>query len=144
MSTPFLSSSLENDDATLRRLLTQTRSIAVVGLSDKPDRASFGVAQYLKRSGYRIVPVNPLLSSVLDEPCFADLLSIPFPVDMVNVFRRPEEVPALVDQAIAIGARALWLQLGVIHEEAAHKACAHGLDVVMDRCLKIEHARLYA
>lgn len=130
------------DDISLRRLLTESRTIAVVGLSPDPARPSHGVARYLQRQGYRIIPVNPYCSVVLGERCYASLMDIPETVDIVDVFRRPEYVPAIAEQAIASGARALWLQLGVVHTEAAQRAQAAGLTVVMDRCLLVEHARL--
>lgn len=131
-----------DDDAGLRNVLQATRTIAVVGLSDNPTRPSHTTARYMQAQGYRIVPVNPTCTEVLGEPCHASLRDIPFPVDMVDVFRRAEEVPAVVEDAIAIGAPCVWLQLGVIHPEAAARAETAGLQVVMDRCVKIEHARL--
>lgn len=126
----------------LRTLLQTARRIAVVGLSDKPDRPSYGVAQYLQRHGYTIIPVNPALQSVLGEQAYPDLASIPEPVDIVNIFRRPADVGPVVDAAIATGAPAVWLQLGIVNEAAAQRAREAGLTVVMDRCIKIEHARL--
>lgn len=132
-----------DDIAGLRRVLQQTRSIAVVGLSANWNRPSYFAAKYMQTRGYRIIPVNPAYEEVLGEKCYPSLRAIPEPVDMVDVFRRAEEVPAIVDDAIAIGAPTLWLQLGVIHPEAAAKAQAGGLDVVMDRCVKIEFARLF-
>ncbi len=131
------------DIATLRRILEQCRTIAVVGLSNKWHRPSFFAAKYMQKHGYRIIPVNPAYDEVLGERCYPDLKSIPEQVDMVDIFRRPEEVPPLAEDAIAIGARCLWLQIGVIHEEAAARARAAGLDVVQDRCVKIEHGRLF-
>jgi predicted CoA-binding protein len=132
--------SFEND--ALEPLLRSVHTIAVVGISDKPERDSHRVAVYLQRAGYKIVPVNPLLTTVLGETCYPSLAEIPETVDLVNVFRRPEEVPAIVAAAIAHGTSALWLQLGVVHPEAAAQARAAGLKVVMDRCIKIEHAAL--
>lgn len=126
----------------IKTLLQQTRSIAVVGLSDKPYRASHGVSQYMQRQGYTLYGVNPMLSEALGQPAYPDLTALPVTVDMVNVFRRSEEVPAIVDAAIAHGAKALWLQLGVIDEAAAEKAQAAGLTVVMDRCLMVVHRQL--
>lgn len=123
-------------------LLRSTRTIAVVGLSPDPFRASHGVAQYMQEHGYRIVAVNPNVTEVLGEKAYPDLESIPFPVDMVNIFRRPEAVPPIVDSAIRIGAKSVWMQEGVIHMPAAGKAEAAGLEVVMDRCLLKEHIRL--
>ncbi len=131
------------DIATLRRILEECRTIAVVGLSNKWHRPSYFAAKYMQKHGYRIIPVNPAYEEVLGERCYPDLKSIPEQVDMVDIFRRPEEVPPLVEDAIAIGARCLWLQIGVIHDEAAARARAAGLDVVQDRCVKIEHGRLF-
>jgi hypothetical protein len=124
-------------------ILSSTRTIAVVGLSEKPDRESHGVARYLQANGYRIIPVNPGVAEVLGERSYPDLASIPAEVaiDVVDIFRRPEFIPAVVDAAIARGARAVWMQLGLAHNAAAQKARAAGLEVVMDRCMKVEHAR---
>ena len=134
------------NDQEIAELLSTARTIAVVGLSGNPDRPSFGVAQYLQSKGYRILPVNPTIDSVLGEKCYASVSEIPekadVKVDIVDVFRRAEFVPALAEEAIAIGARCLWLQLGVIHEEAARRARDAGLLVVMDRCLAVERLRL--
>lgn len=133
-----------NDVTTdLRRILTECRTIAVVGLSAKENRPSHGVARYLQQHGYRIVPVNPRFESVLGERCYARLADIPHPVDMVDVFRRAEEVLPVAQEAVAIGARCLWQQLGIANVEADRVARAAGLDAVMDRCIKIEHARLF-
>lgn len=126
----------------LAGLLRSTRTIAVVGLSPDPFRASHGVAHYMQQHGYRIVPVNPNVTEVLGEQSYADLESIPFPVDMVNIFRRSEAVPPFVDSAIRIGAKSVWMQEGIAHDEAAAAAQAAGLEVVMDRCLLKEHIRL--
>jgi uncharacterized protein len=125
-------------------ILKSCRTIAVVGLSANKFRPSYDVAAYMQRAGYRIIPVNPQETEVLGEKCYARLEDIPEPVDCVNVFRRPEFVPEIVDSAIAIGAKALWLQLDVVHEEAAGKARAAGLMVVQNRCLLIEHRRYAA
>jgi predicted CoA-binding protein len=116
---------------------------AIVGLSDRPDRPSHSVASFLKERGYHIVPVNPCLvgRKILGERCYADLPSIPFPVEVVDIFRRSELVSPIVDQAIAIGARVVWMQLGVTDERAAERARAAGLHVVMDRCPAIELSR---
>ncbi len=127
----------------LRRLLAQTRTIAVVGLSAKWNRPSFFAAQYMQQRGYTIIPVNPAYDTVLGQTCYPSLRDIPVPVDMVDCFRKPEDLLPIVDDAIAIGARSLWLQLGVINTEAVARAEAAGLDVVMDRCVKIEYARLF-
>jgi predicted CoA-binding protein len=137
-----------SDIATLRRVLGAARRIAVVGLSDDVRRPSHLVARYLQAQGYRIVPVNPRHGEILGETCHPDLLSIPEPlrgaIDIVDVFRRSEDVLPVASQAVAIGARVLWLQLGVVSAEARRLAEAAGLTVIMDRCLKIEHARLAA
>jgi predicted CoA-binding protein len=132
------------DDADgLRRVLAQTRSIAVVGLSAKWHRPSYFAAQYMLDRGYRIIPVNPAYETVLGQRCYPSLSDIPEPVDMVDCFRRSDEILPLAEEAIAIGAKCLWMQLGVINAEAAALAEAAGLDVVMDRCVKIEYARLF-
>ena len=128
----------------IRELLERGKVIAVVGLSSKPHRPSYGVARYMQAAGYRIVPVNPNEREVLGEKCYARLEDIPIKVDIVDVFRRSEFVPPVVESAVAIGARAVWLQEGVIHEEAAARAREAGLVVVMDRCILKEHARRFA
>ncbi|MCP5222794.1 MAG: CoA-binding protein [Zoogloeaceae bacterium] len=127
----------------LRRVLAQTRTIAVVGLSAKWNRPSFFAAQYMQQRGYTIIPVNPAYDTVLGQTCYPSLRDIPGRVDMVDCFRKPEDLLPIVDDAIAIGARSLWLQLGVINHEAVARAEAAGLEVVMDRCVKIEFARLF-
>lgn len=129
-------------DDEIRRLLKQVRTIAMVGLSPRPERDSYRVAKYLQDHGYRVVPVNPTADEVLGEKSYPSLGQVPGPVDVVNVFRRPEEVPPIVDQALAKGAPVLWLQLTVVNEEAAARAKDAGLMVVMDRCIKVEHSRL--
>ncbi|MGH9719427.1 MAG: CoA-binding protein [Bryobacteraceae bacterium] len=123
-------------------LLRSARTIAVVGLSSKPFRPSFGVSQYMQRAGYRIIPVNPTIAEALGERSYQDLESIPEPVDIVDIFRRSEFAGPIVDAAIRIGAKAVWMQEGVIDEEAAGRARAAGLFVVMDRCILKEHRRL--
>lgn len=133
-----------NDDiATLRRILKTCRTVAVVGLSAEWHRPSHFVAQYLQTHGYRVIPVNPRYDSILGEKCFARLEDIGEPVDMVDVFRRTEDVLPIAQSALAIGARCLWQQIGVKNLEADALARAAGLDSVMDRCVKIEHARLF-
>lgn len=128
--------SFQNPDAdAIRALLQRVKTVAVVGLSPKPERPSFAVARALQRFGYRIIPVRPATTSVLGETCYANLRDIPFHVDLVDVFRAPEFVPAVVEETLAIGAPAIWLQDGVVHEEAALRAQAAGLTVVMDRCI---------
>lgn len=129
------------DPAVIRRLLSTARTIAIVGMSADPQKASAFVASYMQHEGYRIIPVNPRGGRVLGETIYPDLASIPGPVDIVDVFRPSVEAPAFARQAVAIGARALWLQLRIISLEAGELAAAAGLDVVMDRCVKMEHGR---
>ncbi len=128
--------------STEEEILNSSRVIAVVGLSAKPDRPSYIVASYLKQNGYKIIPVNPKAGEILGEVCYPDLGSIPEPVDVVDIFRRAEEVPAIVEEAIKIGAKAVWMQEGVINEQAAARAKEAGLLVVMDKCMFKEHRRL--
>ena len=122
-------------------ILASARTIAVVGLSGKRYRPSYGVAEYLKRSGYRIIPVNPQETQVLGERAYPDLDSVPDPVDIVDIFRRPEYVPEIVEAAIRKGARMVWMQEDVVHEAAARRAESAGLVVVMDRCILKDHRR---
>ena len=136
------SNDISADRNALRALLEDTRTIAIVGLSPRPERASNEVARYLRAAGYTIIPVNPRCTEVLGEKCYPNLRDVPGPIDMVDVFRRSEEVMAVAEDAIAVGARSLWLQLGVIAPEASARAAAAGLKVVSDRCTKIEHAVL--
>ena len=134
---------MADDISTLRRLLKHCRTLAVVGLSAEWHRPSYFAAKYMQSHGYRIVPVNPRYDTILGETCYPSLDMIPFPVDMVDVFRKPADVLPIAQQAVAIGARCLWQQLGVVNLEADALARAAGLDSVMDRCVKIEHARLF-
>jgi uncharacterized protein len=134
---------MADDISTLRRILKANPTVAIVGLSAEWHRPSHFVAKYLQSHGYRIVPVNPRYPTILGETSYAKLEDIPFAVDMVDVFRKPEEVPAIARSAVAIGAKCLWQQLGVVNLEADAIAKAAGLDSVMDRCVKIEHARLF-
>ena len=129
------------DPRVIQRIVNTARTVAVVGLSSNPLRPSHFVGFYLLRHGYRVVPVNPREREVLGQRSVERLDQIDGPVDVVDVFREPSVVPQLAEDAIAIGAKALWLQFGVISEAAAERAAAAGLDVVMDRCIKIEHAR---
>lgn len=129
-------------DNELRGILESSRTIAVVGLSDKPDRDSYRVAEYLQEHGYRIIPVNPSVAEVLGERSYASVADIPEPVDVVDIFRKPEAVDPVVEEAIAAGAKVVWMQLGVVNEPAAAAARAAGLQVVMDRCMQVEHRRL--
>lgn len=125
-------------------LLRTSRVIAVVGLSSKRWRPSYGVSEYMQRQGYRIIPVNPRETEVLGEKAYPNLDSVPEPVDIVNIFRRSEFVPEIVEAAIRKGARAVWMQEGVVHEEAARRAAEAGLVVVMDRCILKEHRKISA
>lgn len=125
----------------IRQILTGQKTIAMVGLSDKPHRPSYFVASYLRSKGYKIVPVNPIATAILGETSYPDLKSIPFPVDIVDVFRRPDECTSIAEDAIAIGAKAFWLQLRIINLEAAELAAQSGLVSVVDKCIKMEHGR---
>ena len=131
------------NDGQLKELYKTIRTIASVGLSASPEKPSFGITLYLKNQGYRIIPVNPNAKEVHGEKAYPDLLAIPGKVDVVQLFRRSEDVPPLVEQAIQIGARAVWMQEGIANPEAAQRAEAAGLQVVMDRCMRAEHQRLF-
>jgi predicted CoA-binding protein len=128
----------------IRQLLATSRRIAVVGLSDKPDRDSYRVAEYLLQQGYEVIPVNPNVREVLGRPAWASLREVPGPVDIVDIFRRPDAVPEIVEAAIARSDRAIWMQEGIVHNEAAERARAAGLKVVMNRCLMKEHRQWLA
>ncbi|MDH3586629.1 MAG: CoA-binding protein [Gammaproteobacteria bacterium] len=125
-----------------RRILTDYKRVAIVGLSTDPSRPSNHVARYLLEKGFEVTPVNPKYDEILGHRCYPDLSAIPTPVDIVNLFQRSERVPPFVDAAIDIGAKVIWMQLDIAHEEAAEKARAAGLEVVMNRCIKIDYARL--
>jgi uncharacterized protein len=129
------------DPLTIQRILHTASTIAVVGLSANELRASYFVGAYLKRHGYKVIPVNPGETEILGERCYPSLSDVPVPVDIVNVFRAPEALPAIAQEAVAIHARVLWCQFGVINEEGAKIAEDGGLTVIMDRCVKVEHAR---
>jgi uncharacterized protein len=129
------------DPLTIQRVLNTARTIAIVGLSKNELRASYFVGYYLKRHGYHVIPVNPRETEILGEPCYASLLDVPVPVDIVNVFRAPEALPGIAQEAVDIHAGALWCQFGVINEPASRTAEAAGLAVIVDRCIKVEHAR---
>ena len=131
-----------DDIAGLRRILLRSHSVAVVGLSAQWFRPSHFAAKYLRDHRYRVIPVNPRYASVLGETCYPDLRSIPEAVDIVDCFRRPQEIHAIAEDAIAIGAKVLWMQIGIENDAAARRALAAGMDVVMNRCVKIEHARI--
>jgi predicted CoA-binding protein len=122
-------------------ILTKYKTIAVVGLSSNPTRPSYGVTEYMQSSGYQIIPVNPNETDVLGEPSYANLEDIPQKVEIVDVFRRPEDVPPVVDAAIKVGAKVIWMQQGIANEPAAEKARSAGLTVIMDACILVEHKR---
>ena len=132
----------EKPEPEITNILQSYRVVAVVGLSADPGRPSYQVAQYLQQHGYRIIPVNPGCQEILGENCYPGLKDIPFPVEVVDIFRKVEAIPAIVDEAIAVGARAIWLQLGLEEPLAAQKARQAGLQVVQNRCMKIDHAAL--
>lgn len=130
------------DDNKIRSILKNSKTVAVVGLSPRPERDSYEVAHYLQGAGYKIIPVNPKADEILGEKAYPDLASVPGKIDVVDIFRRPEHVSPIVDEAIKVGAKTVWMQLGVVNEEAAKKASDAGLEVVMDRCMLREHRRL--
>jgi predicted CoA-binding protein len=132
------------EDEEIKGILENNRTIAVVGLSTDPEKDSYRVAKYLQEHGYHIVPVNPKAAEILGQKCYPNLTAIPFSVDIVDVFRKIEAIPAIVDEAIAIGAKVVWMQLGLAENRSAHKAMTAGLKVVMNKCLKIEHSRYFA
>ncbi|WP_051670899.1 CoA-binding protein [Bryobacter aggregatus] len=127
---------------TIEQILRESKTIAVVGLSGNPERTSFGVAKALQHYGYKIIPVNPNETEVLGEKAYAHLSDVPVPIDIVNVFRRADQTPPIAAEAVAVGAKALWLQLGIENEDAKRIAEAGGLDVVMDHCIMVEHRKL--
>jgi hypothetical protein len=133
---------LNRDDRAMCAVLAKAKVIAVVGHSDNPDRTSYQIAQYLRRAGYTVYPVNPMISEIDGQPCYPALANVPEPIDIVDVFRRSEFLPEVVDGAIRVGAKAVWAQLGVVDEDARQTALAAGLDVAMDVCIKVEHLRL--
>jgi len=128
----------------IKEILENSKTIAIVGLSDKPERDSYRVAEYLKGHGYTIIPVNPTRPEILGEKSYPDLASIPVPVDIVDIFRNIEAIPAIVDEAIEIRAKIVWMQLGLAHNASARKAMEAGLVAVQSKCLKIEHQKLAA
>ena len=129
-------------DQMLKDILMSTKTIASVGLSSNPEKVSYGVGAYLLEQGFRVIPVNPTVDEILGEKAYPDLESVPEKIDVVQVFRRPEDVPSVVDAAIKAGAKVVWMQLGIVNEEAAQTAREAGLQVVMDRCMRAEHIRL--
>jgi predicted CoA-binding protein len=131
------------DIRALRRILMQYKTVAMVGLSADWSRPSNFAAKYLLDRGYKVIPVNPKYDEILGQTCYPDLQSIPEPVDIVDLFQRVERIPPFVDAAIEIGAKAVWMQLGIVDEEQAQKIRDAGLEVVMDRCMKIEYARIF-
>jgi predicted CoA-binding protein len=131
-----------NSDQMMKDILLSTRTIASVGLSSNMEKESYWIVSYLKEQGYRVIPVNPTADEILGEKAYPDLESIPEKIDVVQVFRRPEDVPAVVDSAIKVGAKVVWMQEGIVHEEAAQKAREAGLQVVMDACMRMTHRRL--
>ncbi|RMF89742.1 MAG: CoA-binding protein [Methanobacteriota archaeon] len=131
-----------SEEKTIRQILEEYRTIAVVGLSKNPEKDSHRVARYLQSAGYRVIPVNPTAEEILGEKAYPRLSDIPFKVEVVDIFRPSAEAGAVVEEAISVGAKAVWMQLGIVNEEAAKKARNAGLDVVMDRCMMIEHRRL--
>ncbi|HZE21825.1 MAG TPA: CoA-binding protein [Desulfobaccales bacterium] len=132
---------MQTSEAEILDILRNYRVVAVVGLSPKPDRASYQVAHYLKEHGYRIIPVRPGCQEILGEKCYASLKDIPFPVEVVDIFRNVDAIPGIVEEAIGVNAKAVWMQLGLKDPGSAHKAKEAGLQVVMDRCMKIEHSQ---
>jgi len=131
------------DITTLRRILTEYKRVAMVGLSADWWRPSFFAAKYLLEHGFEVTPVNPKYDEILGQKCYPELKSIPSPIDVVDLFQKAERVPIFVDDAVEIGAKVFWMQLGVVNQDAAQKARGAGLEVVMDRCMKIEFARLF-
>ncbi len=129
------------EQQTIEKILRTARTIATVGLSDDPQKPNHFVPAYLQAQGYRIIPVNPRLETALGEKAYASVADVPEPIDVVQIFRRSDQVGPIVDEAIAAGARAVWMQIGVINEEAAARARAAGLDVVMNQCMKVQHMR---
>jgi hypothetical protein len=131
-----------NSEKEMKEILLSAKTVASVGLSSNPAKESFGIVQYLKDQGYKIIPVNPTATEIMGEKAYPDLSSIPESVDVVQVFRKPEDVPPVVDEAIKIGAKVVWMQEGIVNEEAAQKARDAGLQVVMDACMRAMHRHL--
>ena len=131
-----------DDDSVIRQILSSSRTIAVVGASDKPWRDSNDIMRFLIECGYRVFAVNPRYETVLKQPCYASLKDVPEPIDIVDVFRRPEAVPEIVREALSVKAKTLWLQLGAESDEGAMLAEKHGMQVIMDRCIAVDHRRL--
>lgn len=131
-----------NDDQMMKDILLSARTVASVGLSSNPEKESFWIVSYLQNQGYRIIPINPGADEILGEKAYPDLESIPEKIDVVQVFRRSEDVPPVVESAIKVGAKVVWMQEGIVNEEAAQKARQAGLQVVMDACMRVTHRRL--
>ena len=131
-----------NNDQLMKEILLSAKTIASVGLSSNPEKESFWIVKYLQDQGYRIIPVNPTVDEILGEKAYPDLESVPEKIDVVQVFRKPEDVPPVVDSAIKVGARVVWMQEGIVHKAAAQKAREAGLQVVMDACMRVTHRRL--
>ncbi len=131
-----------DQDSVLKEILLSAKTIASVGLSSNPNKESYRIASYLKAQGYRVIPVNPTASEIMGETSYPDLQSVPEKIDIVQVFRKPEDVPPVVDDAIKVGAKVIWMQEGIVHEEAAEKARQAGLQVVMDTCMRVAHRTL--
>ena len=131
-----------NNDQMMKDILLSAKTIASVGLSSNQEKESYWIVSYLKDQGYGIIPVNPTADEILGEKAFPDLESVPEKIDVVQVFRKPEDVPPVVDSAIKVGAKVVWMQEGIVHEEAAQKAREAGLQVVMDACMRVTHRRL--
>jgi predicted CoA-binding protein len=132
---------LYQDPEMIREILHTAKNIAIVGMSDKKERASNFVGSYLRSEGYRVIPVNPFKEEIMGEKCYPDLKSVPYPIDVVDIFRRPDEVMGIVREAIAVKAKAVWMQLLIVNRDAADLAREAGLKVIMDKCMKIEHGR---
>lgn len=133
---------LKLDDNTISNILINTKTIAVVGHSDKPERTSYQIAQFLRFRGYKVIAVNPMVNEIDGQPCYPTLNNVPFSVDLVNIFRRSEFLPEIVDDAVAINAKTIWTQLGIYDEISAQKALQAQLNVVMNACIKLEYQRL--
>lgn len=131
-------------DDDIKNILETSKTIAIVGLSNSPERDSYKVASYLKEHGYKIIPVNPDVKKILEEKSYPDLFSIPEKIDVVDIFRKVEAIPGIVDEAIRIKAKVVWMQLGLAHNESAQKAMDAGLKVVQSKCMKVEHSKLSA
>ncbi len=133
-----------HDQETMDKILRTAKTVAVVGLTDDPSRHSHTVPAYLQANGYRIIPVNPTLAEALGEKAYPSLADVPEPIDVVQIFRRSEDTGPIVDQAIAAGAKAVWMQLGIANDEAAARGRAAGLDVIMNQCMRVQHLRLHS